>query len=110
MPVVVAHLHRFVVSAPLAPVEGRGWYVRPIARPEAKQRLVVHARGADDLSRVHQAARVEPGLDLAQARCEARAEERRDPLRAHQAIAMLARVRALELLDRKSTRLNSSHL
>src|SRR5438445_13721819 len=98
MTVVAAHLDRLVLPAPLAPVENRGRHIRPIAGLETKQRAVVHARRADDLSRVHQAARVEPGLDLAQTGRQARAEERRDPLRANQAVAVLARVRALELL------------
>src|SRR5262245_38264933 len=96
--VVVAHLHRLVVTAPFAPIQGWTRSNSLVSRLEAEQRLVVHARGIDDLAWVHQAARVEPGLDLGQRRGEARTEERRDPLRAHQPVAVLAGVGAFVLL------------
>src|SRR2546421_10758264 len=84
--VVIAHLDGLVVTAPFAPVEHRGRYVSAVARLEAKQRSVVHLRRLDDLAGIHQAARIEPGLDLAERARQARAEEGRDPFRAHQAV------------------------
>jgi hypothetical protein len=58
--VVVAHLDRLVVSAPVRPVERRAGHVRGVARLEAKQRRIVHLRRIDDLARVEQSLRVEP--------------------------------------------------
>ncbi len=97
MAVVVAHLHRAGQAAPGAPVEGGGGRCGAIVRPVAEERTVVLARRIHDLAGVHVAARIEPRLDLGQRRGEARPEERRDPLRAHQAVAaaVLARVGAL---------------
>src|SRR5262249_58801378 len=50
MPVVVAHLHRFIESAPLAPVERSGDTNGPVARLVAEDRAVVLLRGPHDLA------------------------------------------------------------
>jgi hypothetical protein len=72
--VVVAHLDGLVVSAPVRPVEDGSGDARRIAGPEAKERRVVHLRRRDDLARIEQAFRVEPGFDFAETRSQPRAE------------------------------------
>src|SRR5207245_3001245 len=93
--VVVAHLDGLVEAAPLAPVENRARHVGAVAWLVAKERSVVHARRIDDLAGIHQPARVEPRLDLAERAGQPWAKEGRDPFRAHQPVAVLTRVGAL---------------
>src|SRR3954470_22447385 len=92
--VVVAHLDGLVETAPLAPVENGARHLAAVTRLVAKERCIVPARRVGDLPRIHRPARTEPRLDLGEGPGEARAEEWRDPLGAHQPIAVLARIGA----------------
>jgi hypothetical protein len=80
--------HSLQSSAP-----GHG--LRRVTRRVAEERALVLARRIHDLAGIHQPLRIEPRLDLGQARGQARTEEGLDPLGAHQAVAMLAGVGAL---------------
>ena len=101
--VVVAHLDRLVEAAPLAPVERRCSGAR--SRSPA-------GSGTALRSSIFDGRTIFPGFirprgssqDLISpsARGEARAEERRDPLRAHQAVAVLAGIGALVLLHQRA--------
>jgi hypothetical protein len=99
--VVVAHLHCLVVAAPFGPVEHRDRHARAVPRLKAKERCIIHARRVDDFSRIHEPEWVEPGLDLGKHPRELRSEEWRNPFRAHETVAVLARVSALEFLDQR---------
>ena len=98
MAVVVAHLDGLVETAPLAPVEHGVELLRRVARLEAKERAIVLLRRPHDLAGIHEALRIEEILDLLESARELRAEERRDPFRAHEPVAVLARVRAFVFL------------
>ena len=97
--VVVAHLDRALEAAAGAgigrPVE-RGLQLRDaIVRRIAKQRAIVHLGRIDDLAGIEHIARIEALLDLAEIGDDARAEHRLVEFGAHQAVAMLAGMRAL---------------
>src|SRR5688572_11069942 len=102
MAVVVAHLDSLVVAAPFRPVQHGRRNLIFIPGLEAKERSVVHPRWVDDLSGIQQPLRIEPGLDFTEARREPRTEERRNPLRANQTVAVLARIGALLLFDERA--------
>ena len=102
MAVVVAHLHRAAEAAPVRPVE-RGVERRGrVAGRVAEQAAVVHARGPHDLARIEPVVRIEQILDLAERVGQARTQDRLDPFRAHQSVAVLARERALVLLHQRA--------
>src|SRR6185295_11824744 len=83
----------------LGPVERGLQRNGPVARLVAEQRAIVLLRGPDDLAGVQQRPRVENRLDLLERARQLGTEERLDPFGAHQAVAVLARISALVLLD-----------
>src|SRR6185436_8926100 len=111
MAVVVAHLdgRREAAAAilrphfVLGPVEARDELVRAIARLEAEQAPIVHLRRRDDLAGIHQAFRIERALALLERARQPRPVHALDPLRADEAVAVLAGVRALVLLDERAS-------
>ncbi len=97
--VVVAHLDRALETAAGAriggPVERRGHRLAVIAGAVAEQAAVVELGRAHDLAGIEQAVRIEAVLHLLEGAHEPRAEHRRVELRAHDAVAVLAGMRAL---------------
>ena len=110
MPVVVAHLDRLGEAVPamlrvalvFGPVEHGVDFLRRIVRLVAEQRAVVHFRGAHDFARVEQPPRVEEVLDFLERARDARPEHRRDPFRAHQPVAVFARISAFVLAHHRA--------
>ena len=98
--VAVAHLDGAGEAAPVRPVERRGG---PLGGGrvggEAEERGVVHRERADDLAGVQAARGVEGVLDRLEGAHEAGAEHALVELRARDAVAVLAGVRALEAAD-----------
>ncbi len=86
----------------LRPVERRRERRGAVVGLEAEQRAVVHLRRRDDLAGIHQALRVEGAFDLAERAHEPAPKHRLDPLRAHEPVAVLARVRALVFLHERA--------
>ena len=93
--VVVAHLHRRGEAAVRRPVERGLDRNRLVLRVEAHETGVVHARRVHDLVRVEQAVRVEGLLDLLERADQSPAVHRLVEFGTGDAVAVLARMRAL---------------
>src|SRR5690349_7561116 len=87
--VVVAHLDRFVETAPLAPVEHSADFLCRVARLETEQCAIVLPRRTHDLPRIEQPFGVEYILDFLERARELGTEKRCDPLRAHETVPVL---------------------
>ena len=101
--VVVAHLHRALETAARPRIGGpveRGCHVGdPVVGLVAEERAVVHAGGAHDLAGVHEPLGIEAVLHLLEQAHGLGAVHLLVELGAHQAVAVLARMRALVGLD-----------
>src|ERR1019366_9625054 len=97
--VVVAHLDRTLEAAAGAgvsgPVERRLKLPDAVIRRIAKQRAVVHPRRIHDLAGIEHIVGIEAVLDLPEITDDARAEHRLVKFRTHDAVAVLAGMRAL---------------
>ena len=97
--VVVAHLDRALETAAGAgigrPVEPRIDLVGVVIRRVTEQRAVVEFRRIDDLARIEAVVRIEARLDLLERAHQLRPEHLVVEFRAHDAVAVLARMRAL---------------
>ena len=97
--VVVAHLDRALETAARArigrPVERGLHLLRAILRPVAELAAVIEFRRAHDLARIEQALRIEPVLHLLERLHQPLAEHELVEFRAHDAVAVLAGMRAL---------------
>src|SRR5262249_43997227 len=97
--VVVAHLDRALETATGAgiggPVEMRADVLAAIVRPIAEHAAIVQFRRAHDLAGIVEALGIEPLLDLFEGAHQPLAEHLFVEFRAHDAVAVLARVRAL---------------
>ena len=97
--VVVAHLDRALETAAGAgiggPVEVRADLLRPVVRPVAEEGPIVEFRRAHDLPRIVKTPGVEALLELFEGAHETRPEHFFVEFRTHDAVAVLAGVRAL---------------
>src|SRR5262249_48480881 len=97
--VVVAHLRRALETVAGTgiggPVEMGADVFGPIVRPVAEETAIVEFRRPHDLAGIVEAFGVEPILDLFEGAHEARAEHLLVEFRTHDAVAVLAGVRAL---------------